>query len=101
VATTYAIIARIEELEAELRNNNLWQKDIPSWVDEYDNTFAYMNNDFAQWLQFVFIPNHLYYIKSGNSTNRISLVPQAMKHFDNDIKKGKLLQVLIEIDAML
>ncbi len=95
------ITTRIKELETELKNNNLWQKDIPSWVDQYDNTLAYIDNDFAQWLQFVFIPNHLHYVKSADAANKISLVPQAIKYFDNDVKKGKLLQILIEIDSMI
>jgi uncharacterized protein YqcC (DUF446 family) len=101
VSTQNSITRRIEELEEELKHNGLWQKDTPCWVEYYDNTLAYIDNDFAQWLQFVFIPNHLLYIKNETSTNKISLVPQAIKYFGIDVNKGKLLQILIEIDSMI
>jgi len=32
---------------------------------------------------------------------RSHIVPQAIKFFSEDVKKGKLLQLLIELDAVL
>ena len=95
------IISKVEELEQELRNTGLWKKDVPSWVDHFDNTVDPKDVDFAQWLQFVFIPNYLNYEKFKSSVSKISIVPQALKYFGQDVQKGKLLQIMIEIDAIV
>ena len=95
------IIEKTVELEMELKHVGLWQEDMPVWVQAYDDNSSIVRNDFAQWLQFVFIPNHLHKNKTIAATERNFLVPQAIKHFGSDVKKGKLLQILIEIDSLL
>jgi uncharacterized protein YqcC (DUF446 family) len=95
-----AVTAKIMELEEELRATGLWQKHTPAWVHWYSEKSS-AQNDFAQWLQFVFIPNHLYKNKILPAAERNLLVPHAIKYFGDDMQKGKLLQILIEIDALL
>ena len=95
------IINKTLELEEELKSTGLWQKDIPSWVHGYDDNRSNTKSDFAQWLQFVFIPNHLHKNKIMPVTEKKFIVPHAMKYFGDDVTKGKLLQILIEIDSLL
>lgn len=95
------IQAKINELEQELKNAGLWQKQMPSWVHGYDDEHMLAKNDFAQWLQFVFVPNHLQKNMPVPAEHKKLIVPQAIRHFAEDVNKGKLLQVLIEIDSLL
>ncbi len=101
-STENSISDKIEELEQEMKAAGLWQKQSPDWVNNFDEKIIFSGNDFAHWLQFVFMPNHI------NSDMGISytkekkmIVPAAIKFFGDDVQKGKLLQLLIEIDALL
>ncbi|MEO9011974.1 MAG: YqcC family protein [Ginsengibacter sp.] len=90
----------ILQLKAELERLGLWQQAIPSWVNSFDEKHLFQS-DFAQWLQFVFVPNRL---QAGHKITKgphLLLVPQAMKFFGTELQKGKLLEILIEIDGLL
>lgn len=89
------------ELEAELKATGLWQHNTPAWVHWYNDESSIGQTDFAQWLQFVFIPNHLHKNKMMIAAEKNLIVPHAIKYFGDDVRKGKLLQILIEIDALL
>ena len=95
------IIDKINELKTELRKNGLWKKEDPDWVNEYDKRSIITHEDFSEWLQFVYLPNLL---PSDDATNfraeKRLIVPQAVKFFGEDVKKGKLLHLLIELDAL-
>ena len=95
------ITGKTIELEEELKATGLWQNSTPAWVHWYDDSNSIGKNDFAQWLQFVFIPNHLHKNKMIPASEKKLLVPHAIKYFGDDVKKGKLLRILIEIDALL
>ncbi len=96
-----AITAKTIELEQELKAVGLWQKNMPTWVHWYDASTPISPTDFAQWLQFVFIPNHLYKSNLISIAEKNMMVPHAVKIFGDDVRKGKLLQILIEIDSLL
>ena len=95
------IITKTTELEAELKRTGLWQTNTPTWVHWYCEGSSFSQNNFAQWLQFVFIPNHLHKNKMMPAAEKNLIVPHAIKYFGDDVQKGKLLQILIEIDALL
>lgn len=95
------IIDKTIELETELKNTGLWQIEMPLWVQAYDENSSMVRNDFAQWLQFVFIPNHLHKSNVISVAEKNMIVPHAIKFFGDDVRKGKLLQILIEIDSLL
>jgi len=95
------IVAKTEELEEELKATGLWQQHIPAWVHRYDEENSIEKKDFAQWLQFVFIPNHLQKNKMIPVAEKNLIVPHAVKYFGDDVRKGKLLRILIEIDSLL
>jgi len=85
------------EINDELKKIGLWKKTEPAWVKDYEANTKIIHNDFAEWLQFVYLPNCMQNKGSSNA----SIVPQAMKYFGDDVKKGKLLQLLIELDALI
>ena len=95
------VACKTVELEDELKAAGLWLNDTPAWVHWYNDESSIAKTDFAQWLQFVFIPNHLHKQKLIPVAKNKLLVPQAIKFFGDDVKKGKLLQILIELDALL
>jgi len=94
------LITKTAELEEELKHTGLWQTGSPGWVHWFDDS-SLTKTDFAQWLQFVFIPNHLHKNKAMPVEAKKLMVPHAVKYFGDDVRKGKLLQILIEIDALL
>lgn len=95
------ITAKTVELEKELKAIGLWQHTTPVWVHWYEDDRMIGKTDFAQWLQFVFIPNHLQKNKMMPAEEKNLIVPHAIKFFGDDVRKGKLLQILIEIDSLL
>jgi uncharacterized protein YqcC (DUF446 family) len=96
------IASKIKELELEMKAIGLWQKEVPEWVNDFEEKVLYNGKDFAQWLQYIFMPNHI-----NRSTHlpitkeKKMIVPAAIKFFGDDVQKGKLLQILIEIDSLL
>lgn len=96
-----AIAAKTKELETELKATGLWQNVMPDWVHWYQEGSGLVQPGFAQWLQFVFIPNHLHKSKMIPAGEKQLIVPHAIRCFGEDVRKGKLLQLLIEIDSLL
>ncbi len=93
---------KIHELEQEMKNKGLWQKEAPDWVNYFEEKIFAERKDFAEWLQFVFIPNHLNLSAQLSAVKeKRFIVPAAIKFFGDDVHKGKLLQILIEIDSLL
>ena len=88
---------KAEEILAELKNLHLLKNTEPAWVRNYEANMERVNDNFTEWLQFVYLPNCLQN-KAGTTP---SIVPQAMKYFGDDVKKGRLLQLLIELDALV
>jgi uncharacterized protein YqcC (DUF446 family) len=88
---------KTEEVVDELKRAGLWKAQAPAWVTDYEQKLIENQNDFVEWLQFVYLPN------CGRNNNWISkkmIVPQVIKFFKEDIKRGKLLQLLIELDSL-
>lgn len=84
-----------------MRSAGLWKTKTPAWVKEFDKRTITNREDFSEWLQFVYLPNRVQETESRQPVpEKIYIVPQAVKFFSNDIKKGKLLQLLIELDSL-
>lgn len=89
---------KVQQIIDELKKAGFWKKDPPGWVSDYEQKRMNSEEDFLEWLQFVYLPN----CKVHTSTvKRNYIVPQAIQFFGEDVKKGKLLQLLIELDALL
>lgn len=69
----------------------------PSWVKKYEANSEKPEDDFAAWLQFVYLPNCMQDEQSVHS----SIVPQALQYLGDDLKRGRLLQLLIELDSLV
>ena len=92
---------KVRELIAELKSMGLWKKEPPPWVLDYQQRDIATQQEFLEWLQFVYLPNLI--PQSGNHNIlqvRKYVAPQAIRFFNEDIRKGKLLQLLIELDAL-
>ncbi|HET6721720.1 MAG TPA: hypothetical protein VFH07_03175 [Chitinophagaceae bacterium] len=93
---------KIKEIREELKQNGLLKKHMPSWVMDYDKHDINSHQDFADWLQFVYLPNILEETEDPQTNFQKSYVAlQANKFFAKDLSKGKLLQLLIELDSLL
>lgn len=88
---------KVKEINDELKMTGLWKKQPPAWVNEYAERNIATEEDFAGWLQFVYLPNAM---QQYNRNEKKFIAPQAMKFFGEDVKKGKLLQLLIELDSL-
>jgi uncharacterized protein YqcC (DUF446 family) len=89
---------KINEIRTELKRTGLWKKQAPSWVTDYEGKLINNQQDFLEWLQFIYLPNCL---ETDQTDIKRLIVPQAIKFFNEDLKKGNLLQLLIELDALL
>jgi hypothetical protein len=89
---------KIAEIKNELKASGLWKKEMPVWVMNFTGTGIRSENEFIDWLQFIYLPNCT---AVSSFSKRSYIVPQALRFFSTDVKKGKLLQLLIELDSLL
>jgi uncharacterized protein YqcC (DUF446 family) len=89
---------KIIEITSELKQTGLWKKQMPPWVMDYKEKMIQDEQDFLEWLQFIYLPNCT---TAAVMDKKTYIVPQAVKFFGEDVKKGKLLQLLIELDSLL
>ena len=97
MVATDSIRIKTDEVIDELKRTGLWKTKPPAWVTDYEQKQIEDRNDFVEWLQFVYLPN------CGRNHEWLSkkmIVPQVIKFFKEDMKKGKLLQLLIELDSL-
>src|SRR4030095_12902467 len=93
---------KIKQIREELKQNGLLKKHMPEWVMDYDKHDINDHQDFADWLQFVYLPNILEESEDPQTSFQRSYVAlQANKFFAKDIGRGKILQLLIELDSLL
>jgi uncharacterized protein YqcC (DUF446 family) len=98
---TLLIAEKINEVRTEMKTTGIWNNHTPGWVNEFAKRNIATLEDFSEWLQFVYLPNRMQEAESNKAVlEKIYIVPQAVKFFGNDVKKGKLLQLLIELDSL-
>ncbi len=98
---TILLTEKVKEVREEMQKAGLWKKVPPPWVNDFGQRNIVSRGDFGVWLQFVYLPNRIQEAAGGVRNNGSSLiVPQALQFFGDDIKKGKLLQLLIELDSL-
>lgn len=91
---------KVNEIIVELKQLRLWKPDIPGWVIDYAKRPAQTADDFTEWLQFIFLPNVQYSSSSSAQQATTYVVPQAMKFLPEELLKGRLLQLLVELDSL-
>jgi uncharacterized protein YqcC (DUF446 family) len=87
--------SKLEEIRAELLQLGLWQQQPPHWVARYD---AGSGTDFLAWLQFIYLPNRAQYRQPAGIAD---IAPQAVAAFGDLPKDRRLLQLLVELDALI
>ena len=101
MATTSLIAEKVQEVIKEMKEMGLWKKYTPGWVNEYQKRNILTEDDFIEWLQFVYLPNLAQGVsQTREGIRKVLIVPQAVRFFGVDLAKGKLLRLLIELDAM-
>ena len=92
---------KVKQIIGEMKALGLWIRNSPDWVTDYEQKGIASTQDFSEWLQFVFLPNCLPEVRNSKSIrSRKQIVLQAKRFLADDIRKGKLLQLLIELDAL-
>jgi uncharacterized protein YqcC (DUF446 family) len=92
---------KLKEIVAEMKALGLWRKEQPEWVNDFVLTREASFRDFAEWLQFVYLPNRLQAEWNNKPVEENLIVMQAVQFFGEDLRQGRLLQLLIELDALL
>lgn len=95
------LVNKIGDIKSEMKQTGLWKKYVPPWVNEFKNSSIKTEQDFAEWLQFVYLPNMMQLENRTSMGAEKYIVPQAVKFFSDDVQKGRLLQLLIELDSLL
>jgi len=96
-----AVLSKLDQIEAEMQRVGLWQ-DEPLDPEQYDfrAAFAMDTMSFAQWLQFIFVPN----VRSAAAVNKFpstsSVGAQAVREFDSVTEASQLITLLSEFDAL-
>jgi uncharacterized protein YqcC (DUF446 family) len=96
--TGTAATEKIREIRAELKKTGLWRKEMPVWVMCYTEKQTGTNQDFLDWLQFIYLPNCS---NAATAQDKTLIAPQALKFIEQDVQKGRLLQLLVELDALV
>jgi uncharacterized protein YqcC (DUF446 family) len=92
---------KVYEVIDELKRKGLWKYELPRWVSEYQEREVVNQQEFLEWLQFVYLPNIL--PQSGNCNILLArkyVAPQAIKFFGNDTEMAKIMMLLIELDSL-
>ena len=98
--TEKLVPAKVEEVMCELKEQGLLKATPPSWVNHFKPGGIGVN-EFGDWLQFIFLPNCIHHCGSQIIIQVNDVALQAKKFFGNDPEKHKLLQLLIELDALM
>lgn len=100
MTATQEIDMKVKEIIKEMKMVGLWKSDTPAWVKDFKQNSIKSEQDFAEWLQFIYLPNLL----SGNrqlKEGNYFIVPQARLFFGIDEKKQNLFRLLIELDSLV
>lgn len=95
------VLSQLDRIEAELKRIGMWQDD-PLRPEQYDfrAAFAMDTMDFAQWLQFIFIPN----VRTAAGQHKFPasshVAAQAAREFETVPEAIRLLELLSEFDAL-
>lgn len=95
------VSSKLEQIEAEMRRIGIWQSD-PLLPEQYDfrAAFAADSLSFAQWLQFIFIPNVKSATASGKFPFESHVAAQAVREFGGMDKASALISLLDEFDKL-
>lgn len=89
---------KLQEIRKELQRLELWQEHMPFWVNQFEAFRDADNANFQEWLQHVYLPNKFF--QKGASPESF-IAPQAIASLENVPDSARLIQLLIELDALI
>jgi uncharacterized protein YqcC (DUF446 family) len=98
ITTAHPLDEKINQIVNELKVLHLWKEKMPDWVTAYSGKKIVVDDDFASWLQFIYLPNMQNQNRKKDQKELVA--PLAIKYFNEDVKRGRLLQLLIELDSL-
>jgi hypothetical protein len=90
------VAGKVQEVFHELKRLALLKSEIPVWVRHFVPVSLNKEQEFFEWLQFVYLPNCVQKNKMGKN----DIAMQAVRILGNDPAKERLLQLMIELDAL-
>lgn len=95
------VIRYADLIEAEMRHIGYWQSEpLRPEQMEFTQAFAMDTMNFAQWLQFIFLPRVREAAASNQFPSGSSVGAQAVREFDGDPHAADLVTLLAEFDAL-
>lgn len=104
MAESHKVAAVLMDIEAELRRMGCWQAEPPApEALRSEQPFAIDTLNFAQWLQFIFIPRMQFLLDQQQDLPRASgIAPMAEEYFSGlQLPVEGLLTALQTMDALL
>ncbi|MFT6551202.1 MAG: hypothetical protein ACJA1I_001238 [Zhongshania marina] len=104
MAENHEVAAVLMDIEAELRRMGCWQAEPPApEALRSEQPFAIDTLNFAQWLQFIFIPRMQFLLDQQQDLPRASgIAPMAEEYFSGlQLPVEGLLTALQAMDALL
>ncbi|RNL66804.1 YqcC family protein [Zhongshania marina] len=104
MAESHEVAAVLMDIEAELRRMGCWQAEPPApEALRSEQPFAIDTLNFAQWLQFIFIPRMQFLLDQQQDLPRASgIAPMAEEYFSGlQLPVEGLLTALQTMDALL
>ncbi|CAA0115467.1 YqcC family protein [Zhongshania aliphaticivorans] len=104
MAENHEVAATLMDIEAELRRIGCWQAESPPpEALRSEQPFAIDTLNFAQWLQFIFIPRMQFLLDQQQDLPRASgIAPMAEEYFSGlQLPVNGLMTALQAMDALL
>ncbi|HSO14214.1 MAG TPA: YqcC family protein [Anaerolineales bacterium] len=99
--TPSSVLSQLERIENEMKHIGMWQEG-PLAPEQFDfrAAFGMDTMSFAQWLQFIFIPN----VRTAAGQNKFpagsNVAAQAVREFDGNPEASQLIMLLSDFDAL-
>ena len=90
------VVVKVQEVFHELQRLSLRNARMPIWVRHFAPVSTNVELEFFEWLQFVYLPNCIQKDRMGKN----DIAMQAVRFLGKDPAKERLLQLLIELDAL-
>jgi len=90
------VTGKVQEVFHELKRLGLCKTEMPFWVRHFESESLNGEQEFIEWLQFIYLPN----CAQKNSMAKNDIAMQAVRFLGKDPSKERLLQLLVELDAL-
>lgn len=94
------LIQTIDAIRQTMIQNGLWKAASPEWVWHFDGKEAPCAQSFAEWLQFIYLPNKMMAMQHLQKEPAVgnAVMLQALHHLPKGTLPEALVTMLIELD---